>query len=111
MYKRILLKLSGEQLQGEYDNGFSVERAKWIASEIKPLIDESIEVVIMIGGGNYARGSQLMCDEIPRVEADSVGMLATMMNAISLNSVFRSVGLSSQALSNIKADQIVDQFT
>jgi uridylate kinase len=111
MYKRVLLKLSGEQLQGKFDGGFDVERARWIADQIKPLQKEGKEIVIMIGGGNYARGAQLTTAEIPRVTADNIGMLATMMNALALASVLNACGVSARALSNIKADQVVDQFT
>lgn len=111
MYTRILLKLSGEQLQGKFDGGFDIERAKWIATQLKPLQEEGIQIVIMIGGGNYARGAQLESKEIPRVTADNIGMLATLMNALALTSVLNAEGLQARALSNIKADQVVDQFT
>lgn len=109
MYKRILLKLSGEQLQGKFDGGFDSARAQWIAEEIKKVQDT--EIVIMIGGGNYARGAQLAGGGVERVTADNIGMLATMMNALALADVFNSAGLSSAALTNIKADQVADQFT
>lgn len=109
MYKRILLKLSGEQLQGKFDSGFDAERAAWIAEEIKKVRDT--EIVVMIGGGNYARGAQMAGGGIGRVTADNIGMLSTMMNALALTDVFNSVGLAARALTNITADQIADQFT
>ena len=109
MYKRVLLKLSGEQLQGKFDGGFDAERAAWIAKEVKKIKDS--QVVIMIGGGNYARGAQLAGGGIGRVTADNIGMMATMMNALALADVFNSQGIAARALSNIRADQIVDQFT
>lgn len=111
MYRRILLKLSGEQLEGQFDGGFDIERARWIANELRPLVNNSQEIVIMVGGGNYARGAQLASEQIPRVTADSIGMLATVMNALALASVLNAEGVPARALSNIKADQIVDQFT
>jgi uridylate kinase len=111
MYRRILLKLSGEQLQGKFDGGFDLERARWIADELRPLVNEHKEVVIMVGGGNYARGAQLQSAQIPRVTADNIGMLATLMNALALASVLNAEGVPARALSNIQADQIVDQFT
>lgn len=111
MYRRVLLKLSGEQLQGKFDGGFDVERARWIANELRPLVDSGKEVVVMVGGGNYARGSQLASEQIPRVTADGIGMLATLMNALALASVLNAEGVPTRALSNIKADQVVDQFT
>lgn len=109
MYKRILLKLSGEQLQGKFDGGFDAERARWIAEEIKKVKDA--QIVVMIGGGNYARGAQLAGNGVERVTADNIGMLATMMNALALADVFNAQGLSSRALTNIQADQVADQFT
>jgi uridylate kinase len=111
MYTRILLKLSGEQLQGQYEGGFDVERAIWIAGEVKKMIDGGAEVVVMIGGGNYARGAQLAGHGIQRVSADNIGMLATMMNAIALEDVFTAHNVPARALTNIKADQVMDQFT
>jgi uridylate kinase len=109
MYKRVLLKLSGEQLQGKYDGGFDAERAAWIAEEIKKVKDA--QVVVMIGGGNYARGAQLAGGGVGRVTADNIGMLATVMNALALADVFNSKGLTSQVLTNVQADQVADQFT
>jgi uridylate kinase len=111
MYKRVLLKLSGEQLQGQFDGGFDAERAKWIASEVKAATDDGAQVVIMVGGGNYARGAQLAGHGIGRVTADHIGMLATLMNALALADVFNHTGVSARALTNIKTDQAADQFT
>lgn len=111
MYKRILLKLSGEQLQGKFDSGFDAERAAWIAREVHKILETNTQVVVMIGGGNYARGAQLAGGGVQRVSADNIGMLATMMNAIALADVFNANGVPARALSNIKADQVLDQFT
>lgn len=111
MYKRILLKLSGEQLQGKHVSGFDAERAAWIAGQIKPACEAGTEVVVMVGGGNYARGAQLAGETIGRVSADNIGMLATLMNGLALADVFNACGLPSRVLSNIKADQVVDQYT
>lgn len=111
MYKRILLKLSGEQLAGEHGSGFDVERARWIAGQIKPAHATGTHIVIMVGGGNYARGAQLANDSVRRITADNIGMLATMMNALALADVFNAVGLPTRAISNVKADQVIDQFT
>lgn len=111
MYKRILLKLSGEQLQGDHVSGFDTERAKWIADEIRQVTDRGIQVVVMVGGGNYARGAQLANESIQRITGDYVGMLATLMNALTLSDVFNSEGVPTRALSNVEANQVVDQFT
>ena len=111
MYKRILLKLSGEQLQGQYDSGFDHERARWIAEQLKPVIDSGTEVVIMVGGGNYVRGNQIAGNGIQDVNAHNIGMLSTLMNAISLSDIFNDTGLASRVLSSIKIDQFIDQYT
>lgn len=111
MYKRVLLKLSGEQLQGKYDGGFDAERAAWIAHEIAKATQLGTQIVVMIGGGNYARGTQLVGGGVQRVTADNIGMMATMMNAVALADVFNTEGLPARALTNIKADQVADQFT
>lgn len=111
MYKRILLKLSGEQLAGKFDNGIDAELGAWLAAEVKKVTDTGTQVVIMVGGGNYARGAQLAGHGIGRVTADHVGMLATMMNAIALADVFNAAGVETRALTTIKADQVADQFT
>lgn len=111
MYKRILLKLSGEQLQGDQGGGFDTDRAKWIAGEIRQATEQGVQVVVMVGGGNYARGAQLANDAIQRITGDYVGMLATMMNALTLADVFNHEGVEARALTNIKADQVIDQFT
>ena len=111
MYTRILLKLSGEQLQGEHTSGFDTTRATWIAQQVQRVVESGSQVVIMVGGGNYARGAQLADDKIQRITGDYVGMLATMMNALTLADVFNASGVATRALSNVKADQVIDQFT
>jgi uridylate kinase len=110
-YKRVLLKLSGEQLAGKYENGIDAELATWLAREISKVVSAGTQVVVMVGGGNYARGAQLAGHGIGRVTADNIGMLATMMNALALADVFNNVGVTARALTNIKADQVADQFT
>ncbi len=110
MYKRVLLKLSGEQLQGKFDGGFDAERAAWIADEIKK-VPSGTEVVLVIGAGNLARGAEIMGGGLQRVTGDNIGMTATIMNALFLTDVFNAKGLPTRALSHIKADQVIDQFT
>ena len=82
MTKRILLKLSGEQLQGEFTSGFDPRRARWIAEQIKPALETGAEIVIMVGGGNYVRGNQIIGHGIQPVSAHNIGMLSTLMNAM-----------------------------
>src|SRR5579875_1079023 len=103
MYKRVLLKLSGEQLAGRFEGGIDAELGSWIAQEVKKVIESGTQVVIMVGGGNYARGAQLAGHGIKRVTADQIGMLATMMNALALTDIFSSEGVPTRCLSNIFA--------
>ena len=110
-YSRILLKLSGEQLSGQYDSGIDIEFCRWLAGQIRPVVASGTQVVIMVGGGNYVRGAQLAGESIHRVTADNIGMLATMMNATALSDIWNAEGVESRALSSIVAEQIVDPFT
>lgn len=110
-YKRVLLKLSGEQLSGKFDSGIDSEFGAWLAAEIKKVANAGIQVVIMVGGGNYARGAQLAGHGIQRVTADNIGMLATMMNGLALTDICNAHGLPAQVITNIRADQVADQFT
>lgn len=111
MYKRVLLKLSGEQLQGRYDGGFDAKRVVWIADEIKKARKSGTQIVLMIGGGNYVRGAQVEGHGLQSPTAHNMGMLATLINAIALQDIFNSEGLPARTLTNIKADQVADQFT
>ena len=110
MTKRILLKLSGEQLQGEFASGFDPKRARWIAEQIKPALETGAEVVIMVGGGNYVRGNQIVGHGIQPVSAHNIGMLSTLMNAIALADVFNDAGLPTRALSTVEITQFIAQY-
>lgn len=111
MYKRVLLKLSGEQLAGKFEGGIDAEFCAWLSGEVKKVTASGTQVVIMVGGGNFARGAQLAGHGIERVTADYIGMLATMMNALALEDVFKHNDVDARALSAIQADQAIDQFT
>lgn len=109
-YKRILLKLSGEQLAGKSAGGFDAEFGAWLAQEIKKVTDSGTQVIVMVGGGNLARGEQLAGHGIKRVTADHIGMLATMMNALALTDIFESQGIPTRCLSSIYAEQVAEPF-
>jgi uridylate kinase len=109
-YKRILLKLSGEQLAGKFEGGIDAELGAWLATEVKKVVENGTQVLIMVGGGNYARGAQLAGHGIKRVTADHIGMLATMMNALALTDIFESQGLRTRCLSSIYAEQVAEPF-
>lgn len=109
-YKRILLKLSGEQLAGKYDSGMDPEFMGWLAEEIKKVSADGVQVVIMVGGGNFVRGAQTAGHGIQRVTADHMGMLATMINALALTDIFEDRGIKTRCLSNIFAEQVAEPF-
>ncbi|MDB5185839.1 MAG: Uridylate kinase [Candidatus Saccharibacteria bacterium] len=109
-YQRVLLKLSGEQLAGKYDSGIDTDLMGWIADEAKKVADQGIQLVIMVGGGNFARGAQIAGHGIRRVTADQMGMLATMMNALALTDVFEHHGIRTRCLSSVFAEQVAEPF-
>lgn len=109
-YQRILLKLSGEQLQGNLDGGIDPEYASWLANEIKQVADAGIEVVIMVGGGNFVRGATIAGDGIKRVTADHMGMLGTMINALALTDILEAQKIPTRCLSTIFANQVAEPF-
>lgn len=111
MSNRVLLKISGEQLAGQYEHGIDPDFAGWLAEEIKTFAENDNQVVIMVGGGNFVRGAQVAGRGIKRVTADHMGMLATMMNAIALTDVFESRGVRTRCLSNIFAKQVSENFS
>ncbi len=111
MYKRILLKISGEQLAGEYDSGLDPAKAKWLAEEVKKVIDQDCQVIIMVGGGNYLRGAQIAGHGIKRTTADHMGMMATMMNALGLTDIFEHEDIKTRCLSTIFAEQVAESFS
>jgi len=109
-YKRVLLKLSGEQLAGKFDGGIDPEVAGWLADEIKKVAQENIQVVIMVGGGNFVRGARIAGHGIQRVTADHMGMLGTLINALALTDIFEAHKVKTRCLSNIFANQVAEPF-
>lgn len=97
-------------MAGKYDGGFDSELGAWLAKEIKKVADNDTQIVIMVGGGNLARGAQLAGHGIKRVTADHIGMLATMMNALALTDIFESKGIPTRCLSSIFAEQVAEPF-
>ncbi len=110
MYKRVLLKLSGEQLAGKFEHGIDPDFCGWLADEIKKVSEAGSQVVIMVGGGNFVRGAQIAGHGIGRVTADHMGMLGTMINALALTDIFEVHGVSTRCLSSIFAEQVAEPF-
>ena len=109
MYKRVLLKLSGEALSSK-GNNFDPEILKELALEIKSIKDQDVEIAIVVGGGNFIRGKIGESLGIERVQADYMGMLATMMNAIAIQSALERVGVPTRVMSAIEMQKIAEPF-
>lgn len=111
MYKRVLLKLSGEQLAGSHAFGIDPEVAKYFATECKKVIEAGSQLLLVVGGGNVVRGSQLAGNGIKRVTADQMGMLAGLMNAMALTDIFEHEGVMTRCMSNIFATQVAESYS
>lgn len=109
-YKRILLKLSGESLMGDQGFGISPAMLKHYADQIKQLIDLKVEVAIVIGGGNIFRGLQAADSGIERVQGDYMGMLATVINGMALQSTLEGHGVYTRLISAIEMKQIAEPY-
>lgn len=110
-YKRVLLKLSGEQLSGKYDFGVDPEIAAFLATEVKKVVDQGIQVVIIAGGGNMVRGAERAGHGIRRVTADQMGMLSGLINCMALTDIFEANGVKTRCLSNIFATQVAESYS
>lgn len=109
-YKRILLKLSGEALMGDKQYGIDASRLQQYVDEIKEVKDLGIEIAIVIGGGNIFRGVQAEDSGIDRVQGDYMGMLATVINAMALQSALEKAGLYTRLMSGIKIEEVCEPF-
>lgn len=109
-YKRILLKLSGEALMGEKQFGIDHNRLNQYAKEIKEIVDEGVEVAIVIGGGNIFRGIQAVDGGIERVQGDYMGMLATVINSMALQSALEEIDVYTRLQTAIKMEQIAEPY-
>lgn len=109
-YKRILLKLSGESLMGNKSYGIDSERLALYAEEIIAIAEKGVQVAVVIGGGNIYRGMQAEGSGIDRVQGDHMGMLATVINSLALQSALEAKGYKTRLLSAIKMEQIAEPF-
>lgn len=111
-YKRILLKLSGESLQGSSSKSTNISPAmlEQYCGEIKSVAKEGVQVAIVIGGGNIFRGGQAETLGIDRVQGDYMGMLATVINGMALQSALERHGLYTRLMSGIKMEQVCEPF-
>lgn|SRR5690554_4464334 len=109
-YKRILLKLSGEALMGEQQYGIDINRVAQYARDIKRIHEQGMEVAIVIGGGNIYRGLSAEQAGMDRVQADYMGMLATVINSMALQDALEKVDVVTRLLTAIKMEQICEPF-
>lgn len=109
-YKRILLKLSGEALMGNKNYGIDADRLEQYAQEIKKVKELGVEIAIVIGGGNIFRGITAEKSGIDRVQGDYMGMLATVINAMALQSALEKNGMFTRLMSGIRMEQVCEPF-
>ena len=109
-YKRILLKLSGESLMGDKQFGIDNDRLAQYAKEIKQVSEQGIQVAVVIGGGNIFRGIQAEQGGMDRVQGDYMGMLATVINSMALQSALEGMKVQTRLLSAIKMEEICEPF-
>mgnify|MGYP000280069014 CR=1 FL=1 len=109
-YKRILLKLSGEALMGDQNYGIDQTRLKQYALEIREVVKSGVQVAIVIGGGNIFRGLSTQGSNMDRVQADYMGMLATVINGLALQSALEDAEVQTRLLTAIKMEQIAEPY-
>lgn len=109
-YKRILLKLSGEALMGDRQYGIDPKRIADYAQEIKAVVEKGIEVAIVIGGGNIFRGLAAASNGMDRVQGDHMGMLATVINGLALQSALEEIAVQTRLQSAIQINEVAEPF-
>jgi uridylate kinase len=110
-YKRVLVKLSGEALMGGEPFGIDRATVRRIAEDLIEAVKLGVEVAVVVGGGNIFRGSQIAGMGLSRPAADSMGMLATVMNVIALEAQLASLGQSARAMSGVAMPSVVETYT
>jgi len=109
-YKRVLLKVSGEALMGSRDYGLDLETMKAIAADIRDVVTLGVEVCLVIGGGNIFRGMAGASSGMDRAQADGMGMLATVMNALAMQNWLERLGVSTRVQSAIPMASLAEPF-
>ena len=110
LYKRVLLKLSGESLIGDNDYGIDSKMLSRYAQEINSIVDSGMQIAIVIGGGNIYRGVQSEGAGFDRVQGDYMGMLATIINGMALQSALESINVPTRIQTAIKMEQITEPY-
>ena len=110
LYRRVLLKISGEALMGEQNYGIDVNVARSVAEELKAVHELGVEVAVVVGGGNIFRGVSKSAGNMDRSSADYIGMLATVMNAVVLQDALEKVNVHTRVMSAIDIPQLAEPF-
>ena len=110
-YNRILLKLSGEALMGDQQYGIDPDRLNTYALEIKEVVEKGVQIAIVIGGGNIFRGMQGAAQGMDRVQGDYMGMLATVINSMSIQGALEKMGVSTRLLGGLAIDPIAEAMS
>jgi uridylate kinase len=111
MYKRVVLKISGEQLSGKHAFGIDPEVAHYLARECQKVVEAGCQLILIVGGGNMVRGAEVAGHGIKRVTADQMGMLSGLINAMGVTDIFESEGLATRCMSNIYAEQLAESYS
>ena len=110
LYKRILLKLSGEALMGDFDYGIDPKVINRIASEVSQVKDLGIQIALVIGGGNIFRGAGLSESGMDRVTGDHMGMLATVINSLALQDALESIDVDARVMSALQIHEVCEDY-
>lgn len=110
VYKRILLKLSGEGLMGDKSFGMDAKVIERLARQIKDVKDQGVEICVVVGGGNIFRGAKEASKGMNRTVADHVGMLATVMNALYIQNALEAVGVPARVLSGLEIPEVCEHY-
>lgn len=110
LYKRVLLKLSGEALMGDMDYGIDPSMLARVAKEVSDVVDMGVEVSLVIGGGNIFRGAGLAQSGIDRVTGDHMGMLATVMNSLAMQDALEKLGKQTRVMSALRIPRVCEEY-
>jgi len=110
LYKRVLLKLSGEALMGKMDYGIDPEMLLRVAKEIVDVVDMGVQVSLVIGGGNIFRGAGLAQSGMDRVTGDHMGMLATVMNSLAMQDAIEKLGKQTRVMSALRINRVCEEY-
>ncbi len=111
MYKRIMLKISGEQLAGDYKSGIDPNIVGLLAIEVKKALDAGCQVVLIAGGGNMVRGAEVAGHGIRRVTGEHMGMLSGVINSMAITDIFEDHAIPTRCLSNIFVEQVAESYS